>query len=664
MGVQDAYARKKARETAEKTGQTSYSTDGGARTYDTLSGKKIAGGGSNTSISGGIQLPDKPSLPNVSGKSSIVNDDVSSLISTSRPAINRKDIEKQVKGEFSSARSALSKRLESDIDDAKFDTAQEKRALEGQMGTGRRFSSSAQAFIKFVDEENKKKIANLEIQKEEALANFDFKLAQLIDSRIADERQAQKDELAMAIQMYDLAAKQRTAAKEDPAAIASREGTIIDLVQQGFSDPAEIIELINYDDQGNLVGDMTLEEVSDIVSRVQTPRGLASVVYENPTLFQSLSKEQIAEIAPTLQGMGFDFGEALKPAPEPEREIDTYTNSEGKSVAVMYDPGTRQTRQIVLGEEGKDPGAMFEVETGLRKEFEGLQTTKEARTVRNSYNTINSAYQEALNASRTGGSKAAADQALITAFNKMLDPNSVVREGEFARSTQGQSVINRLKGKAEQFEQGGIGLTDGDREAIVSTTERLYEDYVRMHNENALRYRGFARQQGAKAGNVAEFIDTAGIIDAKEAKDGDILIQDGKPYRKQGGEFVELEGAPDVTADDIVEAIREKESGGDYQARGGSGEFGAYQFMPETWQALAQRHLGNANAQMSPENQDKVAKKEIERLLSLNYTPEQIALIWNGGEPKRKAGVNRYGIKYDTGAYADDVLALLGLNYG
>ncbi len=110
------------------------------------------------------------------------------------------------------------------------------------------------------------------------------------------------------------------------------------------------------------------------------------------------------------------------------------------------------------------------------------------------------------------------------------------------------------------------------------------------------------------------------------------------------------------SAKKIASAIKQVESGGDYTVRGGSGEFGAYQFMPSTWKSWAGKYLGNSNAPMTQSNQDKVAEMKIADLQRQGYNAREIALIWNGGEPKVKKGVNKYGIAYDSGAYANKVL--------
>ena len=113
-------------------------------------------------------------------------------------------------------------------------------------------------------------------------------------------------------------------------------------------------------------------------------------------------------------------------------------------------------------------------------------------------------------------------------------------------------------------------------------------------------------------------------------------------------------------AQSIANAIKQIESGGNYGAKGASGESGAYQFMPSSWSSWAKTYLGDANAPMTPANQDKVAMAKIQSLLDQGYDARQVALIWNGGQPVEKKGVNSKGVAYDSGAYANKVLGVLG----
>jgi len=118
-------------------------------------------------------------------------------------------------------------------------------------------------------------------------------------------------------------------------------------------------------------------------------------------------------------------------------------------------------------------------------------------------------------------------------------------------------------------------------------------------------------------------------------------------------------GSDTYNAESIANAIKQVESQGNYQARGGSGETGAYQFMPNTWRQWAGEFLGNPNAPQTPENQDYVAVAKVQSLIDQGYGPQEIALIWNGGTPKVKKGVNKYGVAYNSGSYANKVLSQL-----
>lgn len=117
------------------------------------------------------------------------------------------------------------------------------------------------------------------------------------------------------------------------------------------------------------------------------------------------------------------------------------------------------------------------------------------------------------------------------------------------------------------------------------------------------------------------------------------------------------QGQLDPSIVNLAKAIGKTESGGNYDAVGKSGEYGAYQFRPDTWKSWAQTHLGDANAPMTRENQDKVVYKQIESWGKQGYKPSQIASLWNSGKPnwEGNVGINSYGVKYDTPQYVKSV---------
>jgi len=111
----------------------------------------------------------------------------------------------------------------------------------------------------------------------------------------------------------------------------------------------------------------------------------------------------------------------------------------------------------------------------------------------------------------------------------------------------------------------------------------------------------------------------------------------------------------------LSKAIRQHESGGDFKIKGKSGESGGYQFMPDTWKGYAKDILGDEKAEMTPQNQNKVAYTKIKKWKDSGKNVGQIASMWNAGEGKPNAykenwrGTNSQGVKYDTPAYAKAV---------
>lgn len=92
---------------------------------------------------------------------------------------------------------------------------------------------------------------------------------------------------------------------------------------------------------------------------------------------------------------------------------------------------------------------------------------------------------------------------------------------------------------------------------------------------------------------------------------------------------------------------------------GASGEGGCFQFMPNTWAAWSNKVFGYV-APMSRVNEEYVALHKIQHHLDQGYSDRQVALIWNQGNASPcKSGTNKYGVEYNSCAYASKVLAVL-----
>lgn len=126
---------------------------------------------------------------------------------------------------------------------------------------------------------------------------------------------------------------------------------------------------------------------------------------------------------------------------------------------------------------------------------------------------------------------------------------------------------------------------------------------------------------------------------------------------------------PDVIA--LSKAIFQHESGGNFDAVGDAGtSHGAGQWQAATWKAQAKDVLGDANAQMTPDNQKAVIQVSIAKDKAAGLNPAQIAAKWNSGSPtgwENKIGtttINGQQIHYDVPAYVKAVTDLYHQNKG
>ncbi len=111
----------------------------------------------------------------------------------------------------------------------------------------------------------------------------------------------------------------------------------------------------------------------------------------------------------------------------------------------------------------------------------------------------------------------------------------------------------------------------------------------------------------------------------------------------------------------IAKTIAILETGGklDCSLKGLSGERGCHQFLPSTWKAYSLEVYGYVEIQ-TPEKATFVAESMIRKWLESGLSDRQIFLIWNQGHPGQcKAGVNKYGVPYDSCAYADKAIDTL-----
>lgn len=145
-------------------------------------------------------------------------------------------------------------------------------------------------------------------------------------------------------------------------------------------------------------------------------------------------------------------------------------------------------------------------EATLRREF--IAQTKEPFTVINAYNKVVSAGSDP---------SAAGDLSMIFAYMKMLDPNSVVRETEFANAQNAAGVPDQIRNKYNQI-LNGERLNPNQRADFMQQARKLATGAQQQVDRFGGRYRSLAEGYGLNPENVvfSPFDEVGGApLDAK-----------------------------------------------------------------------------------------------------------------------------------------------------
>ena len=148
----------------------------------------------------------------------------------------------------------------------------------------------------------------------------------------------------------------------------------------------------------------------------------------------------------------------------------------------------RAPRVTVNAPSDVSPTAKFGMEERLAKTW--TDASKASREVERQFQIMQTGLQ------RYDKDPNGASQAVLVTFQKILDPTSVVRESEYARTAAGQSFINRLDGFAERLSRGGSGMTRSELEAMVGTAREFMNDMKAFTDGARRRINTQAQQYG------------------------------------------------------------------------------------------------------------------------------------------------------------------------
>lgn len=180
----------------------------------------------------------------------------------------------------------------------------------------------------------------------------------------------------------------------------------------------------------------------------------------------------------------------------------------------------RQRAKIIA--EGKD----LKMASDLRKEFTARPDVKNFADVRSSYEKIKEVAKKP---------SAAGDISMIFSYMKMLDPGSVVREGEQASAQNAAGVPDRVRNLYNNLITGER-LNPKQRKDFMDRAEDLYSAQQRIVSGIEKEYKTYATEYGIRPDLV---IGAPSQAIQPKYKDGDTRKIGAKTYVRKGGKWQE-----------------------------------------------------------------------------------------------------------------------------
>lgn len=157
-------------------------------------------------------------------------------------------------------------------------------------------------------------------------------------------------------------------------------------------------------------------------------------------------------------------------------------------------------------------------------------------------------------ANRAARGDAVAQQRLIVALEKMSDPNSVVREGEFARTGEVVSILDRFKLLVQSVTGGRQTLTPEVIGQIVTDADIVFGSAREAQQFREEEFTNAVREFGGADVDVRRVVGRGFVDPNLEAKRGRVSIPQSRPQTRAPGSV--------NTSEDLFRAIEAERGGG------------------------------------------------------------------------------------------------------
>lgn len=159
----------------------------------------------------------------------------------------------------------------------------------------------------------------------------------------------------------------------------------------------------------------------------------------------------------------------LQPKTEPvkSKSILAVNEKTGRVTNVVLNPG--EALPEGFKQQIKDADDFKNIQS-FRKEVADNPVIKQFASVQQYKQRIDDAIEEA----KTTNNFVGVDQTLISAFNRLNEPDSVTMVSEYARTSADAPIINRIKANIARITEGGR-LSQEERDALARLSNRIYQ---------------------------------------------------------------------------------------------------------------------------------------------------------------------------------------------
>lgn len=207
-------------------------------------------------------------------------------------------------------------------------------------------------------------------------------------------------------------------------------------------------------------------------------------------------KEQKAKEETDASKVALDLLKA-QPASVQEYEYAKKGGYTGTYAEYQTEDANRKAKQAA---DSLTPYQKFQATQALAKDTQ--MRTENAREIARQSKLIEDSYNNIVN----GGDRSLNTQAIITSFNKILDPTSVVRESEYDRTAQGQSLLSQIQGKYDNLVAGGAGVT----EQTLADAASIGKQYLEGAKASIEAENQRATQMAEQFGLNSDFVSSVG----------------------------------------------------------------------------------------------------------------------------------------------------------